>query len=241
VTTCLNFGDAFVIHTRNNIATKFLESDCDWMFTVDDDMVIPFGNGKWFNSVLGTELPEPFASFSAVDRLLSHKKTLVGGLYFGRHPKGSPMYGEGINQTEAVFARKAPHDVVKPTRWVATGCLLVHRSVFLAIEKRFPRLARKAGKPGHWFTPSEHSAMDALERIQAALDGPMSGETAYAAKRIVEESIAQAKNQSSLGVGEDVQFCHRAHLAGHQPYVDMGLVCGHIGHAVYGPWNTRSA
>ena len=239
-TTCLNFGDAYVIHTRNRIAEKFLDSECDWMFTIDDDMVVPFGNAKWFNSVAEVDLPEKFAGLNAVDRLLSHRKTLVGGLYFGRHPRGSPMYGEGGNPQEAALARKAPADVLKPTRWIATGCMLVHRSVFLDIERRFPRLARKNGKRGQWFTPTEHSVMEVLDQCREVLSsGPLNGELAYKVQRLLESTAAEAKNQSPLGVGEDVQFCHRAQLAGHQPYVDMGLVCGHIGHAIYWPWNTR--
>lgn len=240
--TCMNFGDAFVAHSRNKCAELFLASPCEWMLMVDDDMLIPFGNARWFNAYAGTNFPEQFAGAHAIDRLLSHKKTLVGGLYFGRHQHGAPMYGEGAaTKEEAAFSRKAPMDLVKPTRWVATGCILIHRKVFEAIERRFPRLARNSqGQRGNWFSTSEHTAIDWIDKCRDMLaNGPMTGEKALKAYQMMEQAATEARNKSSLGMGEDVQFCVRAAESGHQPHVDFGLVCGHIGHAIYGPWNTK--
>ncbi len=241
VTTALNFGDAFVAHSRNSCADVFLASDKDWMLTIDDDMIVPFGNPKWFKAHTGFNfLPEPYASFNTLDRLMSHGKTLVGALYFGRYKGSFPMYGEGANQSEGDYARSGPHDICKPTRWVGTGCMLIHRSVYEDIEKKFPRLGRGAdGKGGHWFSSSEHTAMDWIERTRSMLsEGAMTGEKALRAYEMMEAAHAEAASRSSLGMGEDVQFCVRAKEAGHQPYVDMGLIPGHVGHCVFGPHNT---
>jgi len=229
----LNFGDAFVAHSRNTCADLFLKSDLEWMLTIDDDMLIPFGNSAWFNAHLGFELPEPFSRFNAIDRLLSHGKTLVGALYFGRWKNGWPVYGEG--KAEVEYARAAPHNVCKPTRWVGTGCLLIHRSVYEDIERKFPHLGRGPdGKGGHWFSTSEHHLLDGTHRVYNMLgQGPMTGEKALKAFQMLGENLALAKSKSSLGTGEDAQFCIRAAEAGHQPYVDMGLRCGHVGHHVY--------
>lgn len=226
----LNFGDAFVAHTRNKCAELFLESDCDWMLTIDDDMLVPFGNARWYNAHSGFNLPEPFCSFNAIDRLLSHNKTLVGGLYFGRWPNASPVYGEGKHTAEAEYANKAPIDICKPTRWVGTGCMLVHRSVYADISTTFPALQ------GNWFSSSEHAMMERLRQLQAMLSvGAMDGAKALRAYEMVEGAMADFRNNSTLAMGEDVAFCVRAKQAGHQPFVDMGLVCGHIGHRLYGP------
>ena len=140
----LNFGDAFIAHSRNSCVDIFLQSPCDWYLTIDDDMIVPFGNAKWFQAHTGfDDFPEKFLGLNAIDRLMSHKKSLVGALYFGRHRNGPPVYNEGgASAEEAAYARRAPYDLVKPTRWVGTGCMLVHRSVFEDIEKKFPRLAR---------------------------------------------------------------------------------------------------
>jgi hypothetical protein len=236
----LNFGDAFVAHSRNSCADLFLQSPCDWMLTIDDDLVLPFGNAHWFNSFSGFDLPEPFASLNALDRLMSHGKTVVGALYFGRHPGAKAVFCEAMSiESENDYARKAPYDLIKPVKWVGTGCLLVHRSVFEDIEKRFPRLARGPNKMGgQWFTSTEVSLLDQLEKAKESLEGPLTGDKAYKALTILEAATSTAKRENALGCGEDVSFCLRASAAGHQPYVDMGLVCGHLGHTVFGPKNT---
>jgi hypothetical protein len=236
----LDFGDAFVAHARNTCATQFLSTPCEWLLMVDDDMIVPFGQAKWFNAYTGFGLADKFAGINALERLLSHGKSLVGALYFGRHEFGAPMYCEGANvPTEADYARKAPYDLIKPTRWVATGCLLIHRTVFEDIEKKFPRLSRAQNRCGQWFSTSEHTAMDYIDQARATLGGVLDGESAYKVKCLMESASAEAKANSGLGAGEDVQFCIRAKEAGHQPYVDMGCLCGHVGSGVFGPSNTR--
>lgn len=240
--TALNFDDAFVVHSRNSIADYFLKSDNEWLLSIDDDMVVPFGHTEWFRTFTGwSEFPEPFASFNALDRLLSHGKTLVGATYFGRHWHGVPVFGEGNNPTVAAEIRKGPVDECRPTRWVGTGCLLVHRTVFEDIEKKFPNLARGADKKrGQWFTSSEHVAMDAIRRTADMLSaGPMDGLKAVKAYEMLISAQSTAKSQSGLGQGEDVTFSKRASESGHQPFVDLGLVAGHIGSCCFGPFNTR--
>jgi hypothetical protein len=238
----LNYGDAFVAHSRNSCVDAFLKSPCEWYLTIDDDMVIPFGNAPWFREhTRFDDFPEEFLKLNAVDRLLSHKKTLVGALYFGRHRNGLPVYNEANgNIPEAEYARKAPHDLIKPTRWVGTGCMVVHRSVFEDIEKKFPLLARgPAGIGGNWFTSTEASLIDRVITVRDRLqNAPLTGEKAYEALAGLEDALAFARAENSLGFGEDVSFCLRAAAAGHQPHVDMGLVCGHLGHFCYGPRTT---
>ena len=224
----LDFGDAFIVHSRNKLAAGFLKTKMEWMLTIDDDMVVPWGNARLFNSFTQFNLPERFAGRNAVDRLLSHGKTLVGGLYFGRWRHGKAMYGEGGDMDEMRYAKRGPYDLIKPTRWVGTGCMLIHRSVLLDIEKKFPHLARTPdGKGGQWFTSSEHDLTLAVDK---ALENPDPAKAMDELRRARQIS----KRHSSLGMGEDVQFCIRATQAGHQPHVDMGLLCGHIGSYCYG-------
>src|SRR5712664_356833 len=117
----LNFGDAFVAHSRNNCADIFLETNLEWMICIDDDMVVPFGNANWFNAHTGWNIAEPFASFNAIDRLLSHNKTLVGALYFAKYSGGPAVYGEGNADVKTQdLARTCPQNLLRPTRWVGT-------------------------------------------------------------------------------------------------------------------------
>jgi len=232
----LNFGDAFIAHTRNTLAECFLKSPAEWAVTIDDDMVLPCGKAEWFNSFTRFNLPEKFSGRNAVTRLLSHGKTLVGALYFGRWAHGKPVYAEGMSdKAEEAWARREPQDICKPTKWVGTGCMLIHRSVLLDIEREFPNLARNPqGSKGQWFTSSEHDLREATTEALAILgDAAVSEDVRIRSAQVLIQGAQ--KRAPSLGVGEDVIFCRRALQAGHQPYVDCGLICGHMGNHIYGP------
>lgn len=219
----MRHGDALIAHTRNRLAQDFLASECEWALFVDDDMVLPIGNAGWFNGVTNLGLPAEQAGQHTIKRLLASGKKLVGGLYFGRQPKGKPMFYEGINKPEvADRLRKTRPTTVQPTDWVGTGCLLVHRSVFTDIQRLHPWIAPKnPDHPWEFFSP----APDALIR---ATQGDA-----------VDPAVLKAElAKYRPGVGEDVMFCRRAFAAGHQPHVDLGLVCGHVGSCAYGPANT---
>lgn len=237
----ISFGDAFVAHTRNSCADVFLESPCDWMLMVDDDMILPFGDSAWYRTYTGFNFDEKFMALNTLDRLMSHGKTVVGALYFGRHPGAPAVFNEGASDsTVSIYARQGPHDEIRATKWVGTGCMLVHRSVFLDIEKKFPNLARKNNKRGgNWFTSTEANVMRQLYQLRQELsEGPLDGQKAYKALEGVTAAIALAEHENILGFGEDVSFCMRAASSGHPAYVDLGLICGHLGTAVYGPHNT---
>lgn len=234
--SALHFGDAFVAHTRNSLGDTFLSSKCEWMMTIDDDMVVPFGDPKWFKFYTGFNFPEKFMGLNALDRLMSHGKSLVGALYFGRSPKAPPVYNEGVQEAE--HARRGPHDICKPTRWVGTGCMLIHRSVYEDIEKRFPRLSRaKNNGKGQWFTSTEASLLDSVAKSADWLQKDMTTTGAYRTLSELTNALAVANAENFLGSGEDVSFCLRAAASGHQPHVDMGLICGHLGTFCYGPAN----
>lgn len=222
----VHYGDAFIVHTRNRLVQSFLtDTKAEWALFIDDDMVLPFGNAGWFRKVTGFgNLPEASAGANTIERLLAARKTLVGGLYFGRHPgPRRAMFAESANYSGNNFA-SLPQNKVVQTQWVGTGCMLVHRSVFLDIQTRNPHLAPKSkGEPWQFFS----AAADSLIRTaQQVADG-----TKTVADLRGEVQRAQTAN---LGMGEDVLFCHRAAAAGHPAHVDLGLLCGHIGHAVYG-------
>jgi hypothetical protein len=232
----LNHGDAFISHSRNTLAKRFLALNIPWSFWIDDDVIAPNGSAAWFNKATGLPLPDKVAGQHAINRLLSHKKTLVGGLYFGRDPQGKPMFAEGYRSSaEATIARQGwslpPEKQLRPTKWVATGCLLIHREVFLAISKKFPEL------DGKWFSTSEHQLVGNAKRAineLSDLDKDAKDRIASAVQLLTSSTDAPIQS------GEDVIFCRRAAEAGHQPHVDLGLPCGHIGSAVYHGSNTRS-
>lgn len=239
----MHFGDAFIVHTRNKLATQFLKTGMEWSLWIDDDMILPFGNAGWFNRATGFNFPEQFAGLHTLNRLLSHQKTLVGALYFGRHPDGKPLFSEGTvrGSPEKLLAREAPVDVVKPTRWVATGCLLAHRKVYEDIQAVLPELAPlNKDDSWHFFSASQDDLVKSCQEALTILGDATVSESSRIAEvtQRLNNSFQAAKTFSRRGQGEDVTFSVRAARAGHQPYVDMGLVCGHYGNVCYGPRNT---
>lgn len=232
----IKFNWALLSQTRNVLAETFLKSGLEWALTVDDDMVLPCGNAKWFNAVTGMALPEQFAGLHAADRLLSHGKTLVGALCYGRLLGSDPVFAEGKAMRQRCL--KGPINECIPTRWIGTGCLLIHRSVFTDIEAKFPHLARnRDGEKGHWFTSSDidvrESARKALEILKDESASPEA--RVSEAQKMMSGFEVVPNSNASLNMGEDVAFALRASAAGHQPHVDLGLICGHAGDIIYGP------
>lgn len=222
----LDFGDAFVAHSRNKLAAGFLRSKMEWALFVDDDNVPPFGNAALYNSFTGFNLPDKFAGMHGIDRLMSHGKTLIGGLYRGRWPQSGPVFGEGPAFTR--YLEEAPRDEIRETQWVGFGFVLIHRSVFEDIEKAFPDLARdEDGSCGNWFTSSEHDLVKAVQQALAESDPEIM-------RKILELGLAKSNRTSNLGVGEDVIFCRRAAQAGHPCFVDLGCIVAHLGEFPYG-------
>jgi hypothetical protein len=67
----------------------------------------------------------------------------------------------------------------------------------------------------------------------------MDGGKAVKALEMLADGEADARANSSLGMGEDVAFATRAKQAGHQSWVDLSVIVGHIGSCSYGPHNTN--
>lgn len=143
-------GDAAIWHARNNLAKRFLKSECEWAFFIDDDVIPPSGKAERFRIATGLNLPDQFAGQHVIERLLSHGKSLVGALYVGRQENGKFMFSEAVKDPSlAALLRKGPRAELRPTEWVATGCMLIHRSVFQDISKKFPE------RDGQWFSPGD--------------------------------------------------------------------------------------
>lgn len=136
--------DTLIVRSRNIIATRFYNNPtAEWLLFIDDDMVVPIGKPE-IQRNWGMKVGKPYEDFDIVSRLVSHKKPLVGGLYFGRNPKGIAQFGEafqdkGNNQANR-DAHRAPKDELRKTKWIATGMMLIHRSTLESIIKHCPEV-----------------------------------------------------------------------------------------------------
>ena len=227
-------GNAMIYQARNKLAHDFIETGAEWSLWIDDDVVPPVGRAEWFKRIgnLPPEYPDKAAGLHVVDRLLSHKKKIIGGVYFGRQRTGPPMFAEMANP-EAVAECRSFKDGIRATDWVATGCLLVHRDVYLDIRKAFPELApeqagtkkvwkmRWGDKAGKWTEANTGGKPEVFEK---------------------EEWVAGTKwwdyFKPETGKGEDVMFSYRARMAGHQVYVDTMCHSLHVGYNTFHALNT---
>jgi hypothetical protein len=153
-----------LIHeSRNVLVHKALTTtDSPQFLFCDDDIIPPCGNAALFNEKYGAKLEARSASFNGISRIMSHgdDKRIVGGLYFGRSPRGKAQVASAFASSEenAKFHRNE-HKDLKKEDWVATGFLRMHRSVFEEMKReidngRWPECKpSKPGKPYGFFTP----------------------------------------------------------------------------------------
>lgn len=243
------FGDAFIAHARNQLAEDFKTSGlpvCQW---IDDDMIPPIGLAGWFFEHAKMPCPAAFAARHGINRLRSHGKTLIGGLYYGRWEHGKAMYAEA-NTDPAEDAKSRQYlDQIQPTAWVGTGFLQHTREVLLDIEKAFPHLQPRS-PTDHWgyFSNTADRLVERFSGIQILADNAAkelvssaeaAGQTLSELAKLIRTSQEEFSRLDWVTRGEDQTFCARALKAGHQPYVDLGCICGHVdGSVVYGPHNT---
>lgn len=188
----LRSDDSMITRSRNQLAKRFLDTGATWSIWFDDDMVFPFGNANVYMTITNMRhLPPQFLGMHTINRLVSHGKTIVGGCYWDRRGGGKLIAGGGN------IMRPIPHNSIVPVGFVGTGCLAVHRQVFLDIAEKFPETFSKdsLGNECGFFTN--------IQTPQRML-------------------------------GEDESFALRANQAGHQSFLDLGLVCGHIGMNIHG-------
>ena len=160
-------GDAVISHSRNLLADRFMKSGFTWALWWDDDIVPPTGNVNWMRANIAgmpPAYPAQFLQINPIQRMKSHGKTLVGGLYFGRkHPYVAIC--ERTTDTAGTFGN-VPRQQLLPVGWVGTGFMLVHRSVFEAMQAKFPELAPKSGavnayeRVWDYFRPDRDQAED---------------------------------------------------------------------------------
>lgn len=238
------FGDSMIYNIRNHLADMFLQTDSEWSLWLDDDVIMPFGAAhlmRQFTGITSNEIPDQIFNVNGLERLMSHGKKLVGGVYFGRRKNSPPMFAKGMDDQGAYEAAKKMNGTLVPTDWVATGAMLVHREVYLDIRKKYPHLApHPAREELRWgFSFSSESQGDGWVEDHGHI--PADAQNVHASQNKIK--VGERKNWQYFapkpGKGEDVMFCERAKAAGHQPYADTGVVCLHVGTQPFGPHNTE--
>lgn len=141
-------SDTRVERSRNMLAKRFLASNALWSLWIDCDMAAPIANGNWFRWLTGsTEIANESCEFDVLERLLSHRKAIVGGVYASRQYHGKLVIQPEIHPRShedkllANQIRRGQGQGLAAVEWLGFGCALVHREVFLEVQRNFPQLA----------------------------------------------------------------------------------------------------
>lgn len=228
--------DSLVCRARDKLAAAFLMGDCDWQLQIDSDIVFPYGIGQdlanyysnWmdtdtFNLFLNEGVFRMALTMNAIDEILrsgiQDGKKVVGGYYFWRG--GNKNFNEAgslfdpLNEERWEIEFKLRPDNYIPTDRLATGFLLVHRSVYEAMDKKYPELAY---------------TLPAIYPDKATM--------AYYTPMITDEIYRG--NKSRFYRSEDYAFGYRAKECGFDPCLNMNLLLGHEGQTIYS-WFDRPA
>lgn len=180
--------DSMITRSRNHLAKRFLETGATWSIWFDSDMVFPFGHSGIYATMTNMRnVADKFLKLHTIERLISWNKTVVGGCYWDR--RGSGKLIAGSNQP---ILHSIPSDTLQAITFNGTGCLAVHRQVFLDIAQKFP---------------------------ETLSDNSMGNECGFFTNIQTPERM----------LGEDESFAKRATDSGHPTFLDLGLICGHVG------------
>lgn len=149
---------------RNLLAQRFLASEAEWSWWVDADTIPPFKSPGFFYARLGADpkfIKPEFFDVMALERLGAASKSIVGAVYQQRkdtldslmviQPHLHPRNDADVQLVRDLL-REGPQNRVIEVDYVATGCALVHRSVYTDIMAKFPERAGKGeGEPFDFF------------------------------------------------------------------------------------------
>jgi GT2 family glycosyltransferase len=191
-----------VSQNRNQLVRAFLESGIEWLWFVDDDMTFePDIVDRLMEVADPTERPIVGALCFAF--LLNHDQQVVPTIY---------GLGEKDGETKLVRHTGYPRDELVQVAATGSGCVLIHRRVFVELAKRWQT-------PWPWFDYSEwghaFSSWGQIPGTDVAYAGP------------------------GDHIGEDITFCLRAGSQGGNRedydgsgevfpvFVDTRIKCGH--------------
>ena len=148
-------ADTMIARSRNMLAKRFLDSGCTWSLWIDSDMAPPIANPDWFRWITNsTSVPDEYSSYDVLERLLSSRKAIIGGVYASRKWQGAlviqPEIHPRSHQDKLISndIRKGTARGLIEVNWVGFGCALIHREVFLEVQRTHPHL-----KPESEFAP----------------------------------------------------------------------------------------
>ena len=152
-------SDTRIERSRDMLAHRFLRSNAMWSLWIDSDMACPISNPDWFKWVTRAEaIPEEYTAYDTLGRLMGHGKAVVGAVYASREAHGKLIIQPEVrprSHEDRLLCNEIRRGTARglaPVEWLGFGCVLVHREVFLEVQRRFPQLApRSEMEPWRFF------------------------------------------------------------------------------------------
>ena len=112
-------GDSLVNRARDAVLAKFLQTDCDYLFTVDDDIELP-----------------PYA----LVKLIRADKDIIGGFYRLKRDDGK-VAARGVQAFDINDYRdKLEDEQIIEMEYLSTGCILHKREAIQKLWDAYPEL-----------------------------------------------------------------------------------------------------
>lgn len=161
-------ADTAIWRSRNMLAKRFLASGATWSLWIDGDMAPPIANKDWYKWLtMTTSIPDEAAAYDVLERLMNHGKAIVGAVYASRRYHGQLVMQPEIrprtqeDKTLANEIRRGTAHGLAAVDWIGFGVALVHREVFLELQRRFPQLAPESEfAPWRFFQPEGDEGED---------------------------------------------------------------------------------
>lgn len=118
-------GDSLVSRARNTALANFLETDCDWLFTLDDDISLPA---------------------KALTKLVDADKDIIGGFY--RLKQAFNEENENAFAVRWLGDGDLTMDSITEVQYVSSGCVLYKRAFIESMVKDHPELYYKNNVDG---------------------------------------------------------------------------------------------
>lgn len=141
-------ADTMITRSRNMLAHRFLKTGALWSLWIDSDIAAPIANHDWFRWITGSQtVPDEACRYDVLNRLLGSSKAIIGGVYASRRyhgqlviqPEIHPRHHEDKLLCNEI--RRGTARGLAAVEWIGFGCALIHREVFLEVQRRFPDLA----------------------------------------------------------------------------------------------------
>ena len=192
-------------HNRNLIAEEFLKSDAEWLLWIDSDTIVPGG---------------------AVERMLSHGRTLVSGMYYGKNEPHNPIAYHIYNGAFAPVDQTTRWEVGEILEVDATGmgCMLTHRSVYEDIKKNY-RVMQGHGGNVHLIHNDDFVEQDLqLQLYNKAVNNVWNEKLTEPKLKDLRFPFFMVEHVRT----EDMFFFEKTARVGHKPVLDTSVECGHL-------------